>query len=185
MGSQTVTVIRVSWLVLCGMMLFSRFVFQAAGPVWMRSFLDGWKTSRTHRVWGLSSAAYGVGILIAAAFTWRDFGFLDIFFALGLVGVLVIDGLMNFTPGGFGRFKEQMQEAWVKRRPVEKSGDKHLFGTVNFLLGLVALGGAVWVTTYRPFESGLIVAASVLALTLMTSLLVAATLERRRHVAAS
>jgi hypothetical protein len=163
---------RVGWLVLCGMMLFSRFVFQAAGAVWMRSFLDTWKTSRTHRLWGW--AAFLAGLLLGAGVTrtWGELRTLDRALSLLLVLVLCADGLLNLFPAAFGHFKERMQTAWVRRQPAERAGDRHLFGTVNALLGLAAAGVAALVFLYEPMPVAWLLGAAALAAGLMTVLIV-------------
>jgi hypothetical protein len=54
-GEAVVYLLRFGWLTLAGMMGLSRVAFQLAGPIRMRAFLDGWKESRTRRVWEPSS----------------------------------------------------------------------------------------------------------------------------------
>jgi hypothetical protein len=53
--------VRAVWLVLTGMMLVSRVLFQAAGAARMRSFLDVWKVGRVRQVLGCGVARVGGG----------------------------------------------------------------------------------------------------------------------------
>jgi hypothetical protein len=142
---------QISWLVLCGMMLLSRFAFRREGPVGMRRFLDAWKVSRTHRVWGLAAGCWGA---VLGAFTlrhWNALSSLDLVVVGSVVGVLCIDGLLNVLPSSFGNFKERMQDAWVRRQQgTERASDEHLFGAVNLLLGLAAAAVGIAVYVYRP-----------------------------------
>jgi hypothetical protein len=49
------------------------------------------------------------------------------------------DSLLNLLPGSFSRFKEELQNQWVRRQPdPSQQMDRALFGTVNLLLGLAA-----------------------------------------------
>lgn len=178
--ANVLLVVRVSWLVLCGMMLFSRFVFQAAGPVWMRSFLDAWKTSTTHRAWGWGSCVFGLGLTVAIVRGWSSLSWLDGTLAVGLVSILAADGLLNLFPAWFGHFKERMQSAWVRRHQGERASDAHLFGTVNFFLGLAAAAVAAIVYLYRPLEAQWLVWSGLIAAVLMTVLILACKEEARR-----
>jgi hypothetical protein len=173
--------VQVGWLVLCGMMLFSRFVFQAAGPAWMRSFLDAWKVSITHRVWGILAFLYGAALLIGTGRAWRLLTWVDRGLAIALAAVLCGDGLLNLLPSWFGRFKERMQDAWVKRhRGTERAGDRHLFGTVNLFLGLASVLVAGLIYAYRPVPGVWAGGSVVIALILMTALIAGCQAEGRR-----
>lgn len=170
--------VQVSWLVLCGMMLFSRFVFQAAGPLWMRAFLDAWKHSRTHQVWGILAFVYGAALLVGTILSWPELRWFDRALALTLVAVLCADGLLNLLPSWFGHFKERMQDAWVKRHgETERADDKHLFGTVNFFLGLASLLVAAAVYWSHPLPAVWLLACVAISVTLMTALIVACRIE--------
>ncbi len=128
-------------------MLLSRFVFAALGPVAMRTFLDTWKDSATHRAWGWGALLVGLALAGAAAAGLSGLGAGDLVLVGSVVLVLCADGLLNLFPGWFGHFKERMQVAWVRRHgDSPRASDRHLFGTVNVLLGLasVAVGAAVW-----------------------------------------
>lgn len=177
---NVVLVIRVSWLVLCGMMLFSRFVFQAAGPVWMRAFLETWKTSVTHRAWGWAAFLFGVGLAATVVGDWGAFNSLDRALAVGLVAILAADGLLNLFPAWFGHFKERMQSAWVKRNAGERASDAHLFGTVNFFLGLASTAVGALVYLYRPLEARWLLWSGVIAAVVMTVLILACRAEQRQ-----
>lgn len=149
-----VTAAQVSWLMLCGMMLVSRFVFRREGPAGMRRFLDAWKTSRTHRVWGLVAGAWGLVLAVSLATHARDLATAELVVVSSVVLVLVADGLLNLLPSGFANFKERMQDAWVRRRDgTERSSDAHLFGTVNLLLGVASLAVGVAVYAVRPLPA--------------------------------
>lgn len=181
MDLPILTVVRVSWLVLCGMMLFSRFVFQAAGPVWMRHFLDLWKDSRTHRAWGWATLLFGLAILAGLVPTRHGLSALDWAVSLSLVLMLCADGMLNLFPSWFGHFKERMQDSWVKRhRGTGREGDKHLFATVNFFLGAASVAAAAAVYAYRPLEVRWLVLSVLLASLLMTVLIRACLAEERR-----
>jgi hypothetical protein len=180
-ASSFTLAVQVSWLVLCGMMLFSRFVFQATGPVWMRSFLDTWKSSVTHRVWGIAALLCGIAVLLNTVVTWNALGWLERGIATVLALILSADGLLNLLPSWFGHFKERMQDAWVKRhRGTEKAQDKHLFGTVNFFLGLASVGVAALVYWYRPLPTWWVLGSVIIALLLMTVLITSCQVEGRR-----
>jgi hypothetical protein len=181
MGAEaTVTAVRVGWLVLCGMMLFSRFLFQGAGPTAMRRFLDAWKGSRTHRAWGLGSLAFGAGLAASAARDWPGLGWADRAWASGLVAVLAADGLLNLVPSWFGHFKERMQDAWVRRHGRGEAGsDRRLFGTVNLALGLASLAVGAAVALYRPLDPAWLGVSAALAAGLTLGLVGACRWETR------
>jgi hypothetical protein len=180
-ASSFTLAVQVSWMVLCGMMLFSRFVFQATGPVWMRSFLDTWKFSVTHKVWGIAALLCGIAVAINTVVAWNRLGWLDRGLATVLALILSADGLLNLLPSWFGHFKERMQEAWVKRhRGTEKAGDKHLFGTVNFVLGLASAVVAALVYWHRPVPTRWLLVSVMIALVVMTILITSCQLEGRR-----
>jgi hypothetical protein len=142
---------QLSWLVLCFMMLVSRFAFRREGPVGMRRFLDAWKASRTHRVWGLAAGLWGLALATSAILHWATLTAVDLLVVVSVAGVLCIDGLLNVLPTGFANFKERMQDAWVRRHAgTQRASDEHLFGTVNVLLGLAAAAVATAVYVYRP-----------------------------------
>jgi hypothetical protein len=177
-STDLLTTVCVTWLVLCGMMLFSRFVFQATGPRWMRGFLDTWKHSRTHRLWGIVALCYAIGVLIGALIVWRETTWVDLAIILSLVVILAADGLLNQLPSWFGNFKERMQDSWVKRhRGSEKSDDSHLFGRVNFMLGLASAAAGAFIYWYRPLGIFWLGVASVIAIALMGLLIVACRAE--------
>lgn len=142
---------QISWLALCGMMLVSRFTFRREGPVGMRRFLDEWKTSRTHRIWGFAAGSWGLALGASAIRHWATLTAVDLLVVVSVACVLCIDGLLNVLPAGFANFKERMQDAWVRRHDgTERASDEHLFGTVNALLGLAAAAVGVAVYVYRP-----------------------------------
>src|SRR5689334_8756710 len=156
-----VSLMRGAWLTLASMMLLSRFAFQWAGPVRMRAFLDQWKVSTTHRIWGLTSFLFGLFVLTTAVSLLPGLQTLDLIFGLMLIVVLMGDGFLNFAPSGFSQFKEKVQDLWVrKHRATERAGDSALFGTVNFLLGLASVTMAAFVIFYRPIEPQLILLAA-------------------------
>lgn len=73
-----------------------------------------------------------------------------------------------------------MQDAWVKRhRGTVKAGDRHLFGTVNFLLGLASFVVGLLVYLHRPIPMAWVAASAGIALALMTALIPACRLESR------
>ena len=163
---------QLSWLTLCGMMIVSRFVFRREGPEGMRRFLDAWKTSRTHRVWGLLAAAWGVVLGVGLVRHADDLSTGDLVVVASVVAVLCADGLLNLVPAGFSNFKERMQDAWVRRHEgTERTSDAHLFGTVNLALGLASLAVGVAVYAHRPLPTawlgGAIAGATVLTFVLI------------------
>ena len=173
--------VQVTWLVLCGMMLFSRFVFQAAGPVWMRTFLDGWKVSVTHRAWGILALIYGVGIASCALGVWSSLRWIDVAVLVPLIAVLCADGLLNLLPSWFGHFKERMQDSWVKRHgQTGRASDEHLFGTVNFALGMASFAVAAAVYRYRLLSGRWLLASVVIATAIMVILIAASRIEAGR-----
>lgn len=186
MNAQQVTDwAQVSWLVLCGMMLVSRFAFRREGPVGMRAFLDAWKTSRTHRVWGVAAGLWGVMLGVLALRHWSALSWLDLLVVGSVVGVLCIDGLLNVLPTGFANFKERMQDAWVRRHEgTERASDEHLFGVVNLLLGVAATAVGVAVYAYRPIPWSRLVGV-IAAATLLTFALIGACKREARRLEGS
>jgi hypothetical protein len=173
---------RVGWLTLSFMMLLSRVLFQARGPVAMRAFLDGWQSGRVKRLWGAAALGYAA-FLVAAAASVRGggLGAADLAFLAALVLTLVADGTLNVIPPGFETFKSRLQDEWVaRRRGTGKEGDRHLFGTVNALLALGAAATAAAVAVYRPIAGGTVALAAALAGVLTVALVAASSLERRR-----
>lgn len=145
----------------------------------MRSFLDAWKESYTHRAWGTLAFLYGAGMLVQTAVWWSLLGWVDRGLAIGLCGVLCADGLLNLLPSWFGHFKERMQDAWVKRHGrTQRAGDRHLFGTVNLFLGMASVLVAVLVYWHRPLPVVWIGCSAAIALGLMAGLIVACRAEK-------
>jgi hypothetical protein len=180
---EVIPTIRGLWLLLTGMMLVSRVLFQAAGAPRMRQFLEVWKVGRVRRVWGAASLVLAA---VAATLIVRDHRLLDARdWTLGslLVAVLVADGSVNVLPSGFETFKDRVQTAWVRRNAgTSRADDSHLFGVVN--LGLAIAAGAMFafVTFYRP-ASALLLVGAIAAAVVLTPLLVGLGLaEGRRHV---
>jgi hypothetical protein len=177
-----VEAVRVAWLTLAFMMLLSRATFQAAGPTWMRSFLDGWQSGGAKRLWGAASLAFSAYLIIAGASRFGELSTFDALLLVALVGVLLLDGLVNVLPAGFETFKTRLQDAWVARhRGTGREGDRHLFGTVNALLAVAAAGVAAAVIAYRPIATQTVALAAVLAAVLTAVLIGASILERRRR----
>jgi hypothetical protein len=177
-AAVVVDAMRVGWLTLAFMMLLSRIVFQAAGSVWMRGFLDRWQTGGVKRAWGAVSLVFAA-FLIGAAATADSLSAFDLVLLVALLLVLVGDGLVNVLPRGFSEFKARLQDAWIARhRGTGREGDRHLFGTVNAGLALAAAAAVAVVIAYRPIAPSLIVLAVLLALVL-TAVLIAASTARR------
>lgn len=173
---------RVGWLTLAFMMLLSRAVFQAAGPVRMRSFLDGWQAGAVKRVWGAASLGFAIFLAAAAASAGGGLSRSDTVLLALLVLLLLADGLVNVLPRGFGAFKERLQEAWVARhRGTGREGDRHLFGTVNAVLALASASAAALVIVYRPIALGAVGLAAGLAIGLTVGLLAASTVASRHR----
>lgn len=121
---------------------------------------------------------FAVVLAGAGASARGDLGAFDAVLLVGLLAVLVADGLVNVLPAGFSAFKARMQEAWVaRRRGTGREGDRYLFGTVNALLALAAGAAAAVVIAYRPIETRTIVVAALLALVLTAALIGASTLS--------
>ena len=95
----------------------SRVLFQVAGPVRMRAFLDGWKESRTRRVWGGVLATFALLVLRSCALHLRELTRTDRAMGALFVVVALGDSLLNLLPGSFSRFKEELQNQWVRRHP--------------------------------------------------------------------
>jgi hypothetical protein len=176
-----VTLIRSTWLILCGMMLFSRFAFQWAGPIRMRAFLEGWKVSTTHRVWGLVALCWGICLLLMGLWVFPALAAWDRLLSVLLIGVLLADGLLNVLPSSFSQFKEQMQQAWVRHHPQpDRRDDRALFGTVNAALGVASVSVAAIVLVYRPIQAHVVVISLGVAV-LLTAGLIGASLWEARH----
>jgi hypothetical protein len=181
-GDSAVELIRAGWLTLAFMMLLSRAVFQAAGPVRMRAFLSGWQRGGVKRVWGAVALAYAAVVAVAAAATLGELSAFEVALLVALLLVLVADGVVNVLPAGFETFKDRLQRAWVARyRDSGKGGDRHLFGTVNALLALASAGVIAVVVAYRPIDAATIVVAASLALLLTAALLGASEVAAARH----
>ena len=179
-AGTVVDVMRAGWLTLAFMMLLSRAAFQLAGPVWMRSFLDGWKRGGVKRVWGATALAYAIFLAIVAASKLGDLSAGDCALLGALLLVLVGDGLVNVLPAGFDTFKDRVQRAWVARRAgTGKEGDRYLFATVNALLALAAAAVAAVVIAYRPIDARLVALAAAIAAVLTAALVVASRRARR------
>jgi hypothetical protein len=180
---EVVDLLRFGWLTLAGMMGLSRIAFQVAGPVRMRAFLDGWKQSRTKRVWGAILATFGLVLMGKAAVSMRSLSLADrLLFALFEI-VALGDSLLNLLPGSFSRFKEELQNQWVRRQPdASRHSDRELFGTVNLLLGLASALVAGLVACYRPRAPHLLPLASVTACLLTGALIAAARLETEQKL---
>src|SRR2546425_63354 len=155
------------------MMLISRVVFQAQGPERMRAFLNGWQQGGVKRVWGGATLAYAVFLAVTVAFAVDSFSAFDLALLAALWAVLLADGSVNVLPAGFETFKDRMQAAWVRRNP-DRAGDRHLFGTVNAVLALLAGGAAAVVLLYRPVNWWTVCAAAAVAALLTASLISAA-----------
>jgi len=175
-----IVLVRGGWLVLALMMLFSRFIFQAAGPERMRAFLDGWQAGGTKRAWGACTLAYAAVLVAGAVSVGGGLRAMDWLLFGVLLAVLVADGLVNVLPAGFETFKDRMQSAWVARhRGTGREGDRHLFGTVNALLALASVAAAGFVIAYRPVEAWAIALAAAIALVLTIALVGAAVWRTR------
>jgi hypothetical protein len=182
-GDLPVDAMRAAWLTLVFMMLLSRVAFQAAGPLRMRAFLDGWQAGTVKRVWGALSLLYAVFLLVVSLID-RGFRTSDLILTVGLLLVLVADGLVNVLPAGFETFKARLQEAWVaRRRGTGREGDRFLFGTVNALLALGSAGMAAQVIAYRPIGLRPVLLIAAVAMALTGILIGASTLEFRRSEA--
>lgn len=171
-----VDLVRVGWLTLAFAMLLSRFLFQAAGPVRMRAFLDQWQAGRAKRWWGAVALAYAAVIVVGAVTVEGDLSGLEWVLLGLLLAVLVADGLVNVLPAGFRTFKDSVQEAWVRRRGAGTgaAGDARLFAAGNLALGVAAAAMAALVIAYAP------IALSSVALALgLSTLLIAALVGRR------
>jgi len=180
-ATLAVDTMRGGWLTLAFMMLLSRIAFQAAGPLRMRSFLDGWQSGGVKRVWGGATLCFAVFLLAAAVSAAGDLSALDLVLLVALLAVLVADGFVNVLPSGFETFKDRLQEAWVaRRRGTGREGDRYLFTTVNALLAAAAVAAAGVVIAYRPIDASLVVVAALLAFVL-TAVLVGASVATSRE----
>ena len=159
-----VTLVRAGWLVLTVAMLVSRVVFQVAGPVRMRAFLDAWQEGTPKRLWGAAALAYAV-VIAAGAVTvegspsWLEWVLLGL-----LLAVLAADGLVNVLPAGFRTFKDAAQDAWVRRHGPgsARAGDARLFTVGNALLGLAAGAMTAVVIAYEPIAVSTLVASAAI-----------------------
>jgi len=147
------------------------------GPVWMRSFLNGWQRGGVKRLWGGADLAFAAFLIAGAVSVGRELGTFDFVLLVGLLAILVADGFVNVVPSGFAAFKDRMQKAWVsRRRGTGREGDRYLFGTVNAALAVASIAVAAVVIAYRPITVAMVVLASALALILSVGLI---TLSRR------
>jgi hypothetical protein len=163
--------VRGGWLVLTFAMLFSRFLFQSRGPVWMRAFLDEWQQGRAKRAWGGVALAYAALVAVGALTLDGGLSTLEWILLGLLLAVLLADGLVNVLPAGFRTFKDSVQEAWTSRRG---TGDDRLFLAGNAALGLAAAAMAAVVIAYEPISAWLVAGSAAGAL-----LLIAALVRRR------
>jgi hypothetical protein len=171
-----VGLVRAGWLVLAFAMLFSRFLFQAAGATRMRAFLDGWQAGRTKRIWGAVALGYAAIVLAGALTVDGSPSALEWILLVLLLAVLLADGLVNVLPAGFRTFKDSVQEAWVRRRGAgsEAASDERLFLAGNLALGIAAAAMAAVVIFYEPIAPALVATSAFLAFALI------AVLVRRR-----
>jgi hypothetical protein len=174
-----IELVRGGWLTLAFMMLLSRAIFQVAGPVRMRAFLDGWQSGGVKRVWGVATLVFAA-VLVAGTLSRGGLSGLDTALLVVLLLVLVADGAVNVLPAGFETFKDRMQRAWVRR--TGKEGDRELFGTVNLLLALASGAAVAFVLLYRPVEWATVAGAAVAAAVVMPALMVT---SNRRSAARS
>jgi len=173
---------QIAWLTLCSMMLFSRFLFQAKGAPGMRAFLNAWKGSTTHRVWGFAALIVGVAIAVGAVNSWRGLNWRDVVVVTTAAAVLSADGLLNLCPSWFGNFKERMQAAWVKRHSGSpRANDRDLFGTVNVALGAASLLVGAAVYAHRPLTMAWLAGSFTTAVALTMTLLFACEREARHR----
>jgi hypothetical protein len=176
-----VEAMRVGWLTLAFMMLLSRVAFQLAGPVRMRSFLDGWQSGAVRRFWGAVALAYAIFLCAAAVPRFGELTALDVVLLVALLLVLLVDGTLNVLPAGFETFKSSLQEAWVRRRRgTGKEGDRYLFGTINALLAAGSAAMAAVVISYRSIETETVAVAAVIAVAATAGLVGASTVEASR-----
>ena len=180
---DAVVLAQATWLTLCSMMLFSRFIFQAQGAAGMRLFLDTWKDSTTHRIWGWAALAAGIALAATSLLNSAQPSWRDSLVVWSVVVILCADGMLNLFPSWFGHFKERMQAAWVRRHGTStRAADSHLFGTVNFILGAASIIVGLAVYLHRPMRAAWLAGSLGVAL-LMTMLLVfACQAEGRRRI---
>jgi hypothetical protein len=175
--------VRAVWLVLTGMMLVSRLLFQTAGARRMRHFLDDWKVGRVRQCWGAVSLALAVAVvvlLIRDHRDHRDLDALDWTLSLLLAAVLVADGSVNVLPSGFTTFKDRVQSAWVKRSGDARADDSRMFGVVNLGLAIAAAAMFAFVVLYRSASIELVAGAAVTAVIVTPLLVGLALVEGRR-----
>jgi hypothetical protein len=173
MAAETlIGLVRGGWLVLAFAMLFSRFLFQAAGAARMRAFLDAWQEASVKRWWGAVALAYAAVIVAGALTLDGGLGTLEWVLLALLVAVLLADGLVNVLPAGFRTFKDSVQEAWVRRRGpgTAAAGDDRLFLAGNVALGVAAAAMAAVVIVYEPIAPGLVAGSAAGALVLIAAL---------------
>jgi hypothetical protein len=177
-ADSVVEVARGAWLTLALMMLFSRLAFQAAGPVRMRAFLDRWQSGSTRRAWGTVSIAFALVLAVLSVPSLGDLGTNDLVVLGSVLVVLLADGSLNVLPSGFETFKSRLQERWVARhRGTGRTGDRHLFATVNAFLAAASISVAAFVLAYREIVWETVIVAAVLAVVL-TSVLIGASSRR-------
>ena len=171
-----VDLMRVAWLTLAFMMLWSRVAFQAAGAVRMRAFLDTWQAGPVKRVWGAVCLAFAVVLAVGAVAVVDELPAFEVVLLAALLLVLVGDGLVNVLPAGFETFKSRVQEAWVRRYAVtDRAGDRHLFGAINALLAAASVAVAAVVIAYEPIDREAVLLAAALA-AVLTAVLIGKTL---------
>lgn len=171
-SDAVVELVRLGWLILAFMMLLSRVVFQAAGPLRMRAFLDGWQNGGVKRYWGALGLVYATVVGVAGVFAFSSLSTVDAALFVGLLIVLAADGLVNVLPAGFETFKTRVQDAWVARhRGTSREADSSLFGTVNALLALGSVAVAAVVIAYRPIQIRTLVVAAIVSIVLTIVLL--------------
>jgi hypothetical protein len=171
-SDAVVELVRLGWLILAFMMLLSRVVFQAAGPLRMRAFLDGWQNGAVKRFWGAIGLVYAAVVGVAGALAFGSLSTIDAVLFVGLLLVLAADGLVNVLPAGFETFKTKVQDAWVARhRGTSRESDRSLFGTVNALLALGSVAVAALVIAYRPIELRTLLVAAIVSFVLTIVLL--------------
>jgi hypothetical protein len=177
---HAVPTVRAVWLVLTGMMLVSRVLFQAAGAARMRSFLDVWKVGRVRQCWGAVSLALAATVVVLLVRDRRDLDAIDWMLALLLVAILVADGSVNVLPSGFTTFKDRVQSAWVKRNRDARAGDSRMFGVVNLGLAIAAATMFAFAVLYRSASVELVAGATAAAV-IVTPLLVGLALAEGRR----
>jgi hypothetical protein len=181
-SDAVIELVRVGWLILAFMMLLSRAVFQAVGPLGVRAFLDSWQSGSVKRYWGALGLVYGCFVGVAGVLALGDLSATDTILLVGLLVILLADGILNLLPAGFETFKTKVQDAWVTRyRGTRRATDRSLFGVLNALLALAAGAVAAAVMFYRPIEGRTVLVAAAVAVVL-TFLLIGASDRGRQAV---